>query len=132
MLLYSSLCLVPSLNQVRRDYNLPDSYLEFYLKPLLDSGIICELDDVDNQVFTLFQKASIHVFEKVLFSVFQIDGLKGHCFIYLTELNLFIYPHEDIGFGFISADSFPDGAEAAQDIIESLNINSVYDVKLKC
>lgn len=39
----------------------------------------------------------------------DVPGVLGHCFVFYEELELFAYPHDDVGFGFIFSMNASEG-----------------------
>lgn len=101
--LVTSLCVIPSILEVSRLYELPKGYVSDYLVPLKESAILTELEDIELQKLEIFNQPHRSVLEKALYTVMKIDGVEGHLFLRVPQMNLFIYPHEDIGFGFIES-----------------------------
>ena len=90
-----------------------------YLNPLIDERVINTIDysklgndynsdeytdkiDSIDKNFVVKKDMEIDLIKKTFFSIMFIDGIRGHCFAILEEKRLIVYPHEDIGFGFIA------------------------------
>lgn len=117
--LISSLYVDSDLNTIKKEYEISDELLKNYLKQLIASGAINTinynemgndydsdeyLDKIDSfdKHFVVLKNQDIDLIKKIFFSVMFIDGIRGHCFAILEEKKLIVYPHEEIGFGFIS------------------------------
>lgn len=117
--LASSLYVDSNLSALREEYNIPDDYFVVYIEPLIDAGAINVVNHEDlkskyewdeyikktdslDKHFVVLNNQNKELLKKIFFSVMFIDGIKGHCFAIIENKELIVYPHEDIGFGFVS------------------------------
>ncbi len=119
--LFSSLYLLTSFDDLKKDYELSIELINNYFLPLINEGwvehidynklfdncslIECEnkLDDIKNNLkcYDLTSNSN-YLIRNVCYLIMQTGGISGHCFFYIKESGLVIYPHDDGGFGVIS------------------------------
>ena len=71
--------------------------------PLREIGFIKTCDNYREEgPLRKFVGLSDEVANKTCLAMMDVDGIKGHLFLYKRLSGLLAYPHEDIGFGFIA------------------------------
>lgn len=117
--LLSSLWVDSDLHALTKEYDITEEQIKTYIKPLINERVIYSLNydelgydynseeygrklDIISKKFTVVKKNDTNFLNKIFFSVMFISGIKGHCFAVIEEKKLIVYPHDDIGFGFIS------------------------------
>jgi|GEM_PF-4829916 len=101
----SSLTLSCDISDLKPLYEYSDSDVKEFIEPLLSSPYsIVDGDGFRNVPIT---EGNINLLYKAYYIQMTLGGLCGHIFIYLERLGLFIYPHDDVGLGFISTKENP-------------------------
>lgn len=103
---------------LKDSYQTSDANFNRYFVPLKENKIAYEVDfksisdDINSsyyeekitelmEFFVYVENIEFEVLKKTIFSVMSVDGLIGHLFLILKKEKLIIYPHDDVGFGFI-------------------------------
>ncbi len=111
--LICNLFVIGSDADLREQYDLNDDDFRDFVYPLIARGAVQRKDDIDideycqkvsSRSFSVFEEPSFELLRKVFFGMMAVGGIRGHCFGVIPHLRLVIYPHEEIGFGFICVD----------------------------
>ena len=90
-------------DELRRKYRLSEREVEEYLSPLLTTGVLRtheHFSEVGAPV--LMNDLDVDQRERLLVCLMDVDGVEGHVLVHLVAHDLLVYPHDDVGFGFIS------------------------------
>lgn len=105
VLVISSLTLDCDIGDLEPLYEYSVSDVKEFIEPLLSSPY--NIVDGDGFRDVTVTEDNINLLYKACYIQMALGGLCGHIFIYLERLGLFIYPHDDVGLGFISIKKNP-------------------------
>jgi len=121
MILISSLHISDNACDFKADYGVSEEEYAKLFTPLVDEGWIRTIDysnDLSDNEFDAYERkinsefqyvemsnSCVDMVKKLFYVVMKYFSCGGHCFFYLRESNLFIYPHEEAGFGLICTDN---------------------------
>lgn len=127
-ILFTSLQTATTDTELKKIYNYTENQISLYLKPAIDCtpALLIRHDGVpgDLTVVPLCEDNQSELFG-VCYAIMAIGGIHGHLFIYIAKKRLFLYLHDDTGFGVIAEDS--SGHPAALAFLEGID-TELFDV----
>lgn len=113
---------------LQQDYEVPEADIVDIIDPLRAADLVRTYQDYrEAEPLRRVLKVAEDKVEKVCLAMMDVDGVRGHLFL-VSGHGIIVYPHDDIGFGFLSVSEA--SKEAGRDILSRFLADGLWQGRL--